>query len=263
MADTTQEVAYARLLGILLTDGCVSPKGNGWRIIVSNNAIAILDCFEQAVLSCFGESIRRFNRGKLHVGVLDSKRIGQFLIDAHGTFRTESCSSHQGCPFLRGGRKPCRVCNPLEVCATQYPPTSLPNLATVEEKAEFLKLAFSCDGGVNLYAAQRGTVSWLIRNVYLACKHPTLIHQYHQLLMNLDISSQVMLDDWRVLIQGRPAIQRFADIVGFLPGVTIGANSRYWMGVCKSDVLDKLLESYGNPRSILDLPMFSVTENLG
>jgi hypothetical protein len=97
----------------------------------------------------------------------------------------------------------------------------------------------------------------LIRNVYLACKHPTLIHQYVVLLRRLEIKSRVVLQDWRVLIQGREPIVSFAREVGFMPGSVIGANSPFWCGCTKAEVLELLLESYGNPRSVYDLPRFS------
>jgi len=257
----TQE-AYARLLGILYTDGCVSPKGTSWRIIVSNNAPAVIDSFAEATALCFGESIRRFCRGKLHVGVLDSKRVGQLLIERHGTFRTEECAGHQGCPYLRGGRMPCRKCNPIEVDTVNYPPATLPEFTTSDEIATFLQAAFSCDGGVNLYVARRKAARWLNRNVYLACKHPVLVGQYSQMLQRLAIKNRVITSDWRVLVQGREAIERFAAKINFLPNVAVGGNSAYWEGSPKSQVLQLLLESYGNPQSIYDLPLFSL-ENVG
>lgn len=253
----TQE-AYARLIGILYTDGCVSPKGSSWRIIVSNNSIAVVDCFAESVTLCFEESIRRMRRGKLHVGVLDSKRIGQMLVDRHGTFRTEACRSCQGCPFLRGGRMPCLRCEPVDHQGIAYPPASLPSFSTVGEVRAFLQAAFSCDGGVNLYVARRGALRWLIRNVYLACKHPNLIHQYSALLSALGVGNRVMAKDWRVLVQGRCALDRYRELIGFMPNVAVSANSRYWQGTDKSQVLRLLLDSYGNPHSITDHPMFSL-----
>jgi hypothetical protein len=144
----------------------------------------------------------------------------------------------------------------------QYPPANLPDFATDGEVVAFLQAAFSCDGGVNLYVARRGATKWLIRNVYLACKHPVLISQYAALLARLGIRSRVILGDWRVLIQGREPIGRFARLVGFLSGSIIGANSPFWHRRNKSEVLELLLESYGNPRSIYDLSQFS-TETLG
>jgi hypothetical protein len=257
----TQE-DYGRLIGILFTDGCVSPKGSSWRIIVSNNSSSIVDAFENTIHSCFGKSVRRFMRGKLSVAVLDSKEVGQILIERVGTFRTEACQSGQGCPFLRGGRKPCRVCDPICFDGIQYPPATLPNLDSNVEISAFLQAAFSCDGGINLYVAHRGSTKWLIRNVYLACKHPTLIQQYAGYLGRLGIKSRIMPKDWRILVQGRMPITLFASFVGFLPGSVIGANSPFWCGRTKSAILELLLESYGNPRMIYDLPVFS-SENIG
>jgi hypothetical protein len=145
---------------------------------------------------------------------------------------------------------------------TQYPPARLPGLESETENSVFLQSAFSCDGGVNLYVARRGQSKWLIRSAYLACKHPTLIHQYADLLVRLGIRSRVLFRDWRLVIQGRSHLVRFAERVGFLSGSIIGANSPFWAGRCKSEVLKLLLESYGNPKSIYDLPLFS-RENLG
>jgi hypothetical protein len=260
-ADMTQE-AEASLIGILLTDGCVSPKGTSWRVIVSNNSRAIVDRFEETTAICFEKSIRRAVRGKLHVGVLDSKEVGQRLIDRYGTFRTESCQAHQGCPYLRGGPKPCRHCDPVLHDGIAYPPATLPDFSSDSEAIAFLQSAFSCDGGVNLYVARRARVRWLIRNVYLACKHPVLIFQYASLLTRLGIKARVLPSDWRVMVQGREPISRYANMIGFLPGAIIGANSPFWHGRTKADVLALLLESYGNPREIYDLPQFS-TENMG
>jgi hypothetical protein len=257
----TQE-AYARLIGILYTDGCVSPKGTSWRIIVSNNSSVVLDCFEECIRSCFGKSVRRFLRGQLHVGIVDSKELGQLLVERHGTFRTEGCRVNQGCPFLRGRRKPCSRCEPVAFDGIHYPPASLLEFETEAGISTFLQAAFSCDGGVNLYVARRRQTRWLIRNVYLACKHPILIQQYANLLVRLGIQARVLLQDWRILVQGQVQLVRFADRIGFLPGTLIGANSPFWCGRCKSEVLCMLLESYGNPRSIYDLPLFS-RENLG
>jgi len=257
----TQE-AYARLIGVLYTDGCVSPKGTSWRIIVSNNSPAIVDSFEESIQTCFGRSVRRSLRGKLHLAVVDSKEIGQFLVERHGTFRTEGCQVNQGCPFLRGGRKPCSRCEPVEFDQVHYPPARLPEFGSEVDISAFLRIALSCDGGVNLYVAHRGQTKWLIRNVYLACKHPILIYQYAALLGQLGIQNRVVLRDWRILVQGRLPLVRFADRVGFLPGAIIGANSPFWCGHPKDEILKLLLESYGNPSPIYDLPMFS-TEKLG
>jgi hypothetical protein len=250
--------AYARLIGILYTDGCVSPKAvSSWRLIVSNNSLSVVDEFGKSIEECFGKSLRRSVRGCLNVGVLDSKEIGTQLIKQHQTFRTEACAAGQGCPSLRGGRKSCHSCEPIYLDGVQYPPASLPDFSSTGEISAFLQAAFSCDGGVNLYVAHRGNIRWLIRNTYLACKHPILIHQYAGLLLHLGIKSRVMANDWRVLIQGRKALEQFSQWVGFLPNSIIGANSKFWHTRTKSDVLELLLQSYGDPQVIYNLPAFS------
>jgi len=146
--------------------------------------------------------------------------------------------------------------------AIQYPPARLPEFGTEAEVSAFLQAAFSCDGGVNLYVARRGQTKWLIRNVYLACKHPTLVHQYQNLLVRLGIRGRVSLQDWRIVIQGQLLLLRFAERIGFIPGAIIGANSPFWCGQSKDQILAMLLDSYGTPRSIYDLSLFS-RENLG
>jgi hypothetical protein len=151
---------------------------------------------------------------------------------------------------------PCRQCEPVGFSGVQYPPARLAGLSSSGEIAAFLRAAFSCDGGVNLYVARRGTAKWLIRNVYLACKHPTLIKQYSDLLNRLAIDNRIMMSDWRVLIQGQEPLIRYAELVGFFAHVTIGANSHYWQGTAKRHVLQLLLDSFGNPRQIYDLPIF-------
>jgi hypothetical protein len=98
--------------------------------------------------------------------------------------------------------------------------------------------------------------------VYLACKHPVLVRQYSDLLTGLGVANRVLWSDWRVIVQGESPLRRFADVGGFLPNVAVGGNSAYWQGHPKSDVLLLLLESYGNPQSILDRPFFS-SEKLG
>jgi hypothetical protein len=110
--------------------------------------------------------------------------------------------------------------------------------------------------------AYRGSTKWLIRNVYLACKHPTLIQDYFGLFAKLGIKSRIMFKDWRILIQGRIPITRFARMVGFMTGSIIGANSPFWRDRTKSAILELLLESYGNPRIVYDLPVFS-SEKMG
>lgn len=140
-----------------------------------------------------------------------------------------------------------------------YPLASLPAILTKDKKTicQFLKVAFSCDGGINLYVA-RNKYIWLIRNVYLACQHPRLIKQYYLLLRKLGIAAKILFKDELIRIQGRVNIEKFAREIGFLKGVKITQNSAYWQGIEKQKILELAITSYGDPKLVYNLPQFRV-----
>lgn len=236
----------ATLLGILYTDGCLSPKGkNGWRFYLGNTSWQIIEAFKQSLIKLFNLPDRRIrisqkivNGKPFYKAVMDDMRIGGLLTREYGTFRTLRYSS--------------------EINGSVYPSASLPDrLQDHSTICQFLKVAFSCDGGVNLYVA-RNKYIWLIRNVYLACKHPVLIKQYCNLLKKIGITGKILQEDNLIRIQGRKDLKIFANKVGFMQGVQITQHSAYWEGFEKEKVLQLLIASYGNPKAIYDLPQFRV-----
>lgn len=230
------------LLGILYTDGCLSKKGkNGWRFFLGNTSWPIIQVFKKAMMRLYGLpekrvriSEKQVNGKPFYKAVVDSLEIGQFLTKRYGTFRT-----------LKLGNK--------------YPPASLPVALCNDPKTirQFLKVAFSCDGGINLYVA-RGKYKFLIRNVYLACQHPVLRQQYFELLKKLGIVGKILEKDELIRIQGKGSLEKFAQEVGFMSGVKITQNSAYWQGFEKQKVLGLAVASYGNPQTIYNLPQFRV-----
>lgn len=240
----------ATLLGILYTDGCVSPKLNSWRLYVSNTSWEVISIFKECLVKLFHisqERIRisqKFVNGKpFYKAVVDDKEIGWYLIHRFGTFRTLGYTDTAG--------------------EVRYPETNISFISQENEKiiSQFLKVAFACDGGVNLYVA-RGKYTWLIRNVYLACKHPLLIIQYSELLKILGIRGQILKEDWLIRVQGREDLEVFFSKVGFLEGVRITQNSEYWEGYKKQEVLSLLVQSYGNPKIIFNLPQFVKSKDI-
>lgn len=245
----------ATLLGILYTDGCLSKKSkNSWRLYLGNTSWQIIQVFKQSLIKLFNLSEYRIrisqeivNGKPFYRAVVTDMKIGQFLTDKYGTFRTLKYLS--------------------EVDGSIYPPASLPsNLQDPSTICQFLKVAFSCDGGVNLYIARnkqrlfpnRNIYTWLIRNVYLACSHPILIEQYYHLLKKVGINSKILWKDGWIRIQGRKDLEDFANKVGFMEGVQITQHSAYWQGIEKQKVLHLLIASYGNPKVIYNLPQFRV-----
>ena len=127
--------------------------------------------------------------------------------------------------------------------------------------ADFLKAAFSCDGGVSLYAAHNKDKSrYLIRGVYLACVHPILRAQYCELLGALGVKARNVAGDGKIKIQAKEDIQMFYQRVGFLKGVHITHTSRFWPNVEKQTLLERLIQSYESPRAGYELPQFDRKE---
>lgn len=233
------------LLGILYTDGCLSKKGkNSWCLYLSNTSWSIIKAFKESLMKLYDlpeERIRisrKIVNGKpFYKAVVDSSEIGQILTQKYGTFRTLKYR--------------CKVNESF------YPPASLPIELANDLRAicKFLQVAFSCDGGVNLYVAHN-KYRWLIRNVYLACQHPTLRKQYQKLLWKIGIAGKILEKDDLVRIQDRENLEKFARKVGFMKGVKITQNSAYWQDWQKQKVLELAIASYGNPRIVLNLPQF-------
>ena len=241
---TSQE---AILLGVLYTDGCLSKKSkNCWRFYLSNTSFEIIETFRRSMIKVFNLDNQKIkisqkivNGKPFYKAIVDSGCCGSVLTSKYGTFRT---LAYKG----EGGRK-------------IYPPTKLPftkndNLGII---SKFLQIAFSCDGGVNLYVAKsKSGYRFLIRNLYIACHHPQLQLDYRNLLSLLKVRSKILLKDNKVLVQGKQNLQNFRDKIGFLDKVKITQHSAFWQGREKNEVLNLILSSYGNPRDIINLPQF-------
>ncbi len=245
-SETTRRIppkqALAILLGLLYTDGCVSPKGKSWRIYFVNKSKKLIELFRDSVATVFEQyhpNIRiGFTKDCLYTAIVDSKIIGNFLVGSFGTFRTLK--------FENGELPPAQL--PLEF------------LQSSEISTKFLQAAFSCDGGICFYPAKRygknGGTQWLIRTVFLACAHPKLRAGYRSLLENLGIYSREVPKDGKIKIEREEDVRKFAEIIKFVPGTFVTLHSKYWNGIEKNEVLSKLVSSYGNPSKFYNLKLF-------
>jgi hypothetical protein len=239
--------ATATLLGILYTDGCLSPKGkSSWRFYFSNKSDRLVAVFRECMMQCFALPASRVRLGEtqdgLHRAIVDSKSAGDIFTQQFGTFRT------------------------LRYRNGELPGAHLPVQEILQHHVakEFLQAAFSCDGGVSLYVARRagarGTTRWLIRSVYLACAHPVLRQEYQALLQGLGIESRNVRGDGKIKIETEKDIRLFYQRVGFLEGVHITRTSRFWPNVEKQELLERLIQSYASPRAVYQLPQFDQKE---
>lgn len=235
----------ATLLGLLYTDGCVSPKGkHGWRMYFSNKSHALVYLFRDGMQEVFSLPAGRVRfdttKDELLRAIVDSKEVGTALTATYGTFRTLAYAD---------GTLP----------AAELPIAKLKQSDCV---GPFLQAAFSCDGGVHLYPARRdgprGGSTWLIRSVYLACAHPALRKQYLDLLASTGIRAREVAQDGKIKIEAESDIRQFQSRVGFVPGAIVTHSSKFWDGYEKQKLLDLLIESYGKPSTIYTLPQFEV-----
>ena len=231
----------AILLGLLYTDGCISPKQvNSYRIYFAVKSRTLADIFETAIKREFNldKVLRSITRDGLYCRVVNSKEIGNYLVSRFGTFRTLK---------FKDGR---------------LPDTRLPvdDLIKSKKVQLFLRAAFCGDGGISFYTAYRsgtrGGTKWLIRTVFLACEHPSLRKDYVQLLKNLGIMSRNVPGDGKIKIEDEVNIKKFHQMIGFFPGVEV-TNSKYWVGFTKQEVLEILVGSYGQPSRVYNLAKFN------
>lgn len=237
----------ATLIGLLYTDGCLSPKGkSSWRFYFSNKSERLVAIFRESIMQHFALPSSRVRLGMTNDGlyraIVDSKQMGGTLTQKFGTFRT------------------------LRYANGMLPEAHLPVKELLQHKVapDFLRAAFSCDGGVSLYVARRGGsrggTNWLIRGVYLACAHPILRHEYQMLLTALGIKSRNVAGDGKIKIETEKDIRMFYNLVGFLRGVHITHTSRFWPNVEKQELLTRLIQSYESPRAVYTLPQFNQKE---
>ena len=237
-----QRQALAMLLGLLYTDGCVSPKGGSWRIYFSNKSVHLITLFRNCIINAFKhEQVRvliGLTNDNLHKAVVNSKAIGNYLVSNFGTFRT------------------------LKFEDGELPKTELPIkfLRKSGETVHFLQAAFSADGGVCFYPARRsgknGGTRWLIRTVFLACAHPKLRADYLVLLKDLGIRAREVSADGKIKIESEQEIRKFGKSVGFVSGALITLHSKYWNGYEKNQVLKYMVASYANPSKYYQLSKF-------
>ena len=234
----------ATLIGLIFTDGCLSPKGvNSWRFYFSNKSQRLVSIFRQSmidVLKLPAERVRLDTTADgLYRAIVDSKEAGQIFTERFGTFRT------------------------LRYKNGELPKTHLPIEELIQHKVvkEFLQSAFSCDGGVSLYVARRKTKSdeakWLIRGVYLACAHPKLRKEYITLLKSLGITA-CDAGDGKVKIRDKENTEKFYQKVGFIDGVCITHTSRFWPNIEKQKLLEQMIDSYHNPKETYLLRQFTL-----
>lgn len=226
------------LVGLLLTDGCVS---SGRFLIFHNKSEAMHKLFQQYVSKVFG---------KIHF----TERI-----EINGTKRTQVSNKNivkqlqEFCEIETFRRKPFE--------SGEFPNVNLPAFIKKLPHKNLLKIfrvIFSADGSMSVSVRWHKTnKSWEIRRrIELTCKHPVLRNEYFELLKTIGFSPRISSDN--ITLEKKGDILKFAQEIRFVGGVKSGGDSKNWEGFEKNQVLDIAVKTLNLGKK--DLEKFNTKE---
>lgn len=246
-------VDECKLIAMLVTDGGISPHGHySWDVYSRNKSDVLNELFRETVHDLFGTrpSISRRLDGTTQQRIR-SKSIGEQLLRRTNSLRTRSCSSYPACGKFRERRNPCIQCIQDDLQGVKYPHLIFPKEIEEDERLTklFLKVAYSCDGGVSLSLAKNGVRSWLIRKVFIDSVNPSVREYYQRLLSRLRFRSRSYGS--QVRLQDREMLEKFCAEIGFVDGTRVTEDSRRWVDRTKNSLLALLLCSYKDPSVVI------------
>lgn len=206
------------LVGLLLTDGCVSSSKF---LVFHNKSEAMHKLFRQQVTKVFGNVhfTERIESNGTKRTQVTSKSIVKKLLELSNikTFRRKR--------FKNG----------------KFPPVKLPEfIKSLQRLAilKFLRVIFSADGSVSISVRwHKGNKSWEIRRrIELTCKHPNLRKEFFELIKNVGFSPRTSGEN--ITLERKKDILKFAKVVRFVPGIKVGGDSRNWKGFEKNQIVD-------------------------
>ncbi len=216
--------SLGNLIGLLLTDGCVSDNRF---LIFHNKSEVVHEEFRKYVVELFGDVhfTQRLEMNGTKRTQVTSKRIVSELLELSEmtTFRKKQ--------FDNGG----------------FPQTRLPkfiNNLSKDSKSKFLQAIFSADGSISVSARwHKRNNSWEIRRrIELTCKNPYLREDFYTLIKNFGFYPRVSNEN--ITMERKSDIAGFTDLVRFIPNVKIGGDSKYWKGFEKNQVLDLAVKTF-------------------
>ncbi len=223
-----QNLDLGILVGLLITDGCVSVNNGNWRVNFTGTSEVLHKLFKTKMKRIFG--VKKFIEYVDKKGVksteVNNKSIVQILLNICPTYRTKRLSSGK------------------------FPPAKIPSFIEnlpVEELSHVLRAMFSADGSVSLGAYWNyNKKSWsLVRRIKFSSHHPIIRKQIYKILMRkYEIIPQIWED--AVVIERHNDILKFYKRIGFVKGVVNTGDSKYWRGIDKNSVLRTVCKTLGN-----------------
>jgi hypothetical protein len=177
---------------------------------------------------------------------INSKEVVSQILCIVNACRTKACHNTPSCPKLRKRNyQSCSKCKPIHHFGKKYPLIQIPDFITKDKECtrSFLRVVFSCDGGVSLYPRIGHNKLRIERELFVGCKHPLLRKQYVKLLKVFQIDPMNKPNKGKVLIRDLKNMKRFEEKIGFLPNVNATGDSKYWKGVEKNRMLKFAIET--------------------
>lgn len=242
------------LSAFLLTDGGISSKGKSWVIYLRNKDSKIIRNFREILAKLTGESgyISKRKDGTDFVRLVNN-RLAEELFRLSPSYRTKACGIFPKCQHLNKKMSSCLIFGTIKIKGIEYPQARLPQNIFNDKKLarEFLKIYASCDGGVSVVPAKNTKGSnFLIRKIFISVKHPTVSDQLTRLLRVLGYNPSQYKDQIRLV--RREDIEKFQKEIGFIENLKISNDSKFLNGFEKNEVLKMVINSYKNPKNLLD-----------
>lgn len=238
---TFDKLQMSELLGILLTDGSIWFKNssNCFCIGLTNKSGILHQRFRELMNSLFG--VTNFNWDKSGFGIptqiCRSKEAVLQIFSLINTCRTKSVSPD--IPL-----KSCNEWNPVNVDGLWFLPISIPNFIKEDKEClvRFLRLAFDCDGFVNLSVRREKNGRFhLSRQVGIASHNPFMKEHFRNLLISLGFSNPRITEEG-VIVSNKLDLMKFDKIVRFSDGVEVSRG--FWKGFTKNFILSLLVKSF-------------------
>ena len=201
--------------------------GDGWvendRVGYSSKDITLLNYFSRLVKEISGKKPKIRMGDRAWRSVLYSTNLVKRLKELSPSFRTKK--------FPNG----------------EFPPAKIPDVVFTlpkDEIAEILRLIFSMEGGVALFARKvREGYYGVERKVFLSSANPILAEQYIRLIRIVlgDIKIKYDKKARNLYIRNFTDIEKFAEKIGFIPGVKVSHSASRWCGFEKNEVLQLAL----------------------
>ena len=242
------------LSAYLLTDGGISSKGKNWLIYFGNKDPEIINSFQKALKSVTGVfgSVTNRTDGTKFIRMVNNQ-LAKDLFNLSPAYRTKACKNFPECQHLTGKLSSCKIYGTIKINGIEYPKATIPKQAFASKKLanDFIKIYASCDGGVSVVPAKnkRG-YQFLVRKVLFSVKHPNLSNQLRKLLEYLEYEPYQLKDQIR--LTKRSDIKKFKKEIGFIKNTKISGHSKFLTGLDKNMILKKIIDSYKDPRPLLD-----------